>query len=386
MRFALLGADPDSLRLARAALAEGHELAWLGDASPADAAALRPAVALRPAEAWRDLLDDRAADAVILGRGSVGATDRSERLQELVRLQRPVLAVFPLVPDVLAYFVADMTRRERHALLWHFNPLRESAWWQWAQRCVAEGHPRLGPVQQVVAAREATDRGKDDVEQRFAQDVEPLDRVVGGLDRIGAHGADDQGGYAALAVHLVGRSRLPVRWSVGPPIGGPGLEVALVGERGREAARFDPEGRLVARWLETPAGRESWEAQPDEDPAVGAWRNFVAAFHAAPGTTGSRDDDWSSALHAMELTDSIEISLRKSRMIDVHQQQLTEHMAFKGTMAALGCGVLLAAPPLLLLAGWAAGLVGLPIAAYWPHALLALLAMFLAVQVVPKLL
>jgi hypothetical protein len=36
--------------------------------------------------------------------------------------------------------------------------------------------------------------------------------------------------------------------------------------------------------------------------------------------------------------------------------------------------------------GWLAGLVGLPVAQYWPHVLLALLAAFLAVQVLSKLL
>jgi hypothetical protein len=73
-------------------------------------------------------------------------------------------------------------------------------------------------------------------------------------------------------------------------------------------------------------------------------------------------------------------------MIDVHHPQLSEELAFKGTMSAAGCGMLLVLPPLLLVLGWLAGLVGLPVAQYWPHVLLALLAAFLAVQVLSKLL
>ncbi len=88
----------------------------------------------------------------------------------------------------------------------------------------------------------------------------------------------------------------------------------------------------------------------------------------------------------MELADTIEISLRRGRMIDVHHQQLTEELAFKGMMSAAGCGVLLVLPPLLLLVGWLAELIGLPVAHYWPHGLLALLATFLLVQLLPKLL
>jgi hypothetical protein len=60
----------------------------------------------------------------------------------------------------------------------------------------------------------------------------------------------------------------------------------------------------------------------------------------------------------MELTDTIEISLRRGRMIDVHRQQLTEELSFRGTMSAWGCGVLMVLPPLLLLAGWIAELLG----------------------------
>jgi hypothetical protein len=88
----------------------------------------------------------------------------------------------------------------------------------------------------------------------------------------------------------------------------------------------------------------------------------------------------------MELTDTIEISLRRGRMIDVHPQQLTEELAFKGAMSALGCGVLIAVVPLLLFIGWLAEQIGIPVAGYWPHVLFALLALFLVLQLVPKLL
>ena len=54
----------------------------------------------------------------------------------------------------------------------------------------------------------------------------------------------------------------------------------------------------------------------------------------------------------MELTDTIEISLRCGRMIDVHRQQLTEELSFRGTMSAVGCGALLVLPALLIFAGW----------------------------------
>jgi hypothetical protein len=87
----------------------------------------------------------------------------------------------------------------------------------------------------------------------------------------------------------------------------------------------------------------------------------------------------------MELADTIEISLRRGRVIDVHSQQLTEQLSFRGTMSAVGCGLLLAAPPLMILLGWIAGKLGAPVAQYWPHALLSALALFLGFQLLPKL-
>jgi hypothetical protein len=55
-------------------------------------------------------------------------------------------------------------------------------------------------------------------------------------------------------------------------------------------------------------------------------------------------------------------------------------------MSAVGCGVLILLVPLMLIVGWLAGLLGIPLSEYWPHALFALLTVFLGVQLLPKLL
>ena len=128
-------------------------------------------------------------------------------------------------------------------------------------------------------------------------------------------------------------------------------------------------------------GDATVETAEQFDPAPVAVRRFADAISAE----GSSASNWPQALAAMELADSIELSLKRGRMIDVHHQQLTEHLAFKGTMAALGCGVLLVVAPLLLLLSWIAGSFGLPVANYWAYLLLALLAVFLGLQFLPRL-
>ncbi len=370
MKLALLGADVESLRLAEAAVAAGHEIVWQADSGVQEPAApwAGPHAAGGP---WEELLDPQVAEAVIIGHGAGGDELRAHQVQELARLDRPMLVTFPLFSSVLTYFEVDMARTESACLVQHFNPLTESSALEDASDWMAEGHPDLGPVEQVLCTRSLTDRSRELVLWHFARDVEMLGLVAGRLNRIGAHaGAGDEAAYAALSVQLLGTSEVPVRWSVEPPAGGEGLSLTLVCQRGRVTLEFDASGRLV-----NPA--------PDELALEG---DAIDRFVAAVESSDSAASTWLDALHAMELTDSIEISLRRGRMIDVHHQQLTEHLAFKGTMAAAGCALLFFLVPLVLAISWIAGKFGVPIGQFVPHILLALLAIFLGLQFLPKLL
>jgi hypothetical protein len=370
MKLALLGADVESLRLAEAAVAAGHEIVWQADSGVEDPAAswAGPHAAGGP---WEALLDPQTADAVIIGHGPGGDELRAHQVQELARLDRPMLVTFPLFSSVLTYFEVDMARTESGAIVQHFNPLTESPALADAADWVAEGHPDLGPVEQVLCTRTLADRSRELVLWHFARDVEMLGVVAGRLNRIGAHaGAGDEAAYAALSVQLLGTGEVPVRWSVEPPPSGEGLSLTLVCQLGRVTLEFDSTGRLV---------------NPASDELV-MESTAIDRFIAAVETSDSAASTWLDALHAMELTDSIEISLRRGRMIDVHHQQLTEHLAFKGTMAAAGCGLLFFLVPLVLAISWLAGKFGVPIGQFVPHILLGLLAIFLGLQFLPKLL
>jgi hypothetical protein len=370
MRLALLGADVESLQLAEAAAAAGHEIAWQGD--PGDGQPVGPWAGPHSSGGpWEALLDAVSADGIILGHGSGGEELRSHQFQELVRLDRPVLTTFPVFSSVLTYFEIDMARTESGAIVQHFNPLLEPAVLDDAMSWIESGHPELGRIEQVVCTRSLSQRTRERVLWHFARDVELLGLVSGRLDRIGAHaGAEGQeANYAALSVQLLGRSEVPVRWSVEPPSTGEGMSLTLVCQRGRVTFEFDSAGGLR-------------KGSSDDNPAEAA----ITRFAAAVGAGDSAASTWLDALHAMELTDSIEISLRRGRMIDVHQQQLTEHLAFKGTMAAAGCGLLFFLVPLFLAAAWIAGRLGVPVGQFMPHMVLGLLALFLGLQFLPKLL
>jgi hypothetical protein len=382
MKFALLGVDVESLRLAEAAIAAGHEVAATAERTDMPSpAAVWAAAAPADAQAWEALLDSETADAVIIGSGAGNEESRARQVQELARLGRPILLTFPLFSSVLTYFEVDMVRTESEALLEHFNPLVEPAVVEEAAGWVQQGHPELGAVEQINGARRLRDRSRERVLWHFARDVEMLDRIAGRLDRLGAHaGAEGDAAYAALSVQLIGSSQIPLRWAVEPPTHDEGLSVTIVCRRGRVTLQFDDEGRLSEPSSQN--AREKEKGVDEVDPELTAIERFTATVEAGDSAASS----WPNALHAMELADSIEISLRRGRMIDVHHQQLTEHLAFKGTMAAVGCGIILVLAPVMLLAGLIAGQFGVPIARFLPHALLALLVVFLALQFLPKLL
>ena len=370
MNFALLGVDDESLPLAAAAVAAGHALVWQGDLGAAPVTSLGGLSGVEDnAEQWEDLLVADTADAVIIGRGTRSEELRTRQVQELARLGRPMLVTFPLFDSVLTYFEIDMSRTEGKSVLQHYNPLCWAASLRGISTPADGDHPKFGRVEQIAATRWLSDRNRPEVLRHFARDVELLGQVAGKLNRIGAHAAaGSTADYSALSVQLLGSGERPVRWSVEPPESAEGLSLTFICERGRETVAFDAAGRITTESSEEIAAAAIARFVPD-----------VAANDDAAST-------WPEALHAMELADSIEISLRRGRMIDVHDQQLTEQLAFKGTMAAAGCGLLMVLIPATLFVGWVAGLMGVPVAEYWPHVLLLILTLFLGVQFLPKLL
>jgi hypothetical protein len=379
MKFALFGADAESCLLAQAAADLGHEIIWYGDVGNVDTPTHPWLAGVDQGDEWEILCDPKFCDFIIVGRGEAPAALRIEQLIQLLKNDANVLASFPLTDSVLSYYEVDMARSETNAVLYHFNPLvtrthRLDEFASW----IASGHPEIGRIEQLLCERPMADRNRENVVWHFARDVELLDRIAGPLDRLGALGTPNEAAtYSGLSVQLLGKSQVPVRWSVGPVDQSVYPSLTFIGQQGRVRSEFDESS--VFRSLET--------AVPDEMMSATAAMICVKKFfEQLSDGTGPRTT-WPSALRAMELTDTIEISLRRGRMIDVHRQQLTEELSFRGTMSAIGCGVLLVLPPLLIFAGWFAQLVGLQFNKnWWAIGPLALLALFLLLQFAPKLL
>ncbi|MFM8890977.1 MAG: hypothetical protein ACKOTB_04995 [Planctomycetia bacterium] len=101
---------------------------------------------------------------------------------------------------------------------------------------------------------------------------------------------------------------------------------------------------------------------------------------------------WQDAARAVELAETVPRSLAKGRAVDLHQEEFSELGTFRGTMASLGCGLVLAALVVVVLATLVGGIAreagwawGERLAGGWPYLVLSVLGLFLALQFVPLL-
>jgi hypothetical protein len=85
-------------------------------------------------------------------------------------------------------------------------------------------------------------------------------------------------------------------------------------------------------------------------------------------------------------------SLAKGRAIDLHREEFSELGTFRGTMASLGCALVLGGLLVLVAATLVGGIAnefgwefGKRVAGAWPILVLVTLAAFLALQVLPFL-
>ncbi len=396
MKLAILGTDSEILQLAAAARSERHVIVWIGDVRSEDAvpvASFAPGLTDRGGE-WELLLDRAIAEAVLIGCGTASNELQTERVKRLATEGMPLVIVHPAFESVLQYYEVDMIRRETGALIQHYNPLMghpvavEAAVW------VRDGHSAVGPIHQLSCERQVTTATREEVFAHLARDVELLATVAGDIRKVTAIGpAGDGASYASLQIQMIAATAPSLRWSVGYATAGVAqLEMALHGERGIVVVRIlDGTNGVPPLWqMETSEnGDRNNQALETYDPARAAIRRLsdnVADSRSL--VERNLNSTWDAATRAMEVVDAAELSLQKGRTIEVFQQHLTERLAFRGTMAALGCGLMLVAFLVLVGVGILGGVEGIGrphLANSWSLVLLAVLAFFLLLQAVPFL-
>ena len=391
LTLGILGTDPRIAAVASAATARGDRVVLVADA---------PARPFPGAEACSAdaLLDPEGCDAVLVG-GDGWSERRAESVRLLVQAGRPILASQPLDLSMLWAWELDMIRRDAggplvpllparlHPFVARLRGLLESS--------LGGGGP-MGAVESLVLTRQLADRGRDAVLRALACDADLVRVLTGDPSRLSALGADDATGWQSLVVGLSGATSVPVRWQVAAGATA-GLRLALHCAAG-VASLWIPDD-----WSE-PATC-SLPGQPEEHLAVDAAQAMLGLLTAQVAGSRARrpaaaepatDPDavppatWADAARAIELADTVPRSLAKGRAIDLHQEEFSELGTFRGTMASLGCGIIIAALVLVVVAALVGGLAhefgwgfGGWLAGTWPIVALVALGGFLLLQLLP---
>jgi len=383
MKLGLLGIDAQMASVAAAAVARGDEVAVACDVPAGEwSAAVPPSVRVAP---WEVLVDAGACDAVLVG-GEGWHETRAEAVRKLVQAGRTLVLSQPLDLSMLWAYELDMIRKDSGARLIPFLPDRLHPFIARLRRAIEAGlgGGPLGTVETVDMSRRLADRSRDNVLRHLARDADLVRVLVGDPERLstlGGAGADAV--WATLAVGLTGATTVPARWQVtrGEPAG---LTITVIGSTGTCSVAI-PDGSQ-AEWTWTVAnGRETQ--------AFDRGAAMLGVLDAAvTGATGVGPAAWDDAARAIELAESVPRSVAKGRAIDLHQEEFSELGTFKGTMASLGCGLVLAGLFVLLLATLVGGIareagwgLGERIAGVWPIAVLTVLGLFLALQLLPLL-
>jgi hypothetical protein len=121
------------------------------------------------------------------------------------------------------------------------------------------------------------------------------------------------------------------------------------------------------------------ERQLDRDwnPAAAALDGLAEAIRGA-----NIKPDWLDAGRSAELTETIDRSLKRGRTIELHYEEYSEASTFKGTMAAVGCCLLIVGLVLVVVVGVLEDFLRrrVPLIPKWPYVLLGVLGLFLALQ------
>jgi predicted dehydrogenase len=392
LKLGLLGTDAQIAAVVAAARQAGDAIVVGYDLPPPDASAAGLLADITRTDSWQPLLDDRTCDAVLVGADDWSG-ERADAVRGLVQAGRTLLLGQPLALSMLWAYELDMIRGDSRATLIPFLPDRLHPFVarlkEQVELAIAKGHP-LGTIETITLERRMPDRSREAVLRQLARDID-LVRVLGGdPQRLGTLGGTPDTAWPTLAVEFTGSAQPPVRWSVvrGAP---PALLVTLVQERGSTCVTIPSDGSAWG-WDGPAAAAPPIRAPFDRGGVMLERLRTACSRPTEASPTAIAPADWADAARAIELTETVPRSLAKGRAIDLHQEEFSEIGTFKGTMASLGCGIVLAALFVLILAALVGGIAkeagwafGERIAGAWPGFVLAALVLFLVLQVLPLL-
>jgi len=393
MKLGLIGIDEQVAGVLDAARRRGDELVIACDIPDTAPQAWLAGMAAQRNLPWESLMDARACDAVLVGHYGWSEL-RAEAVRKLVQAGRTLVLAQPLELSMLWAYELDMIRKDSGARLIPILPDRLHPFVGRLQReieATLAGAGTLGVIETVELKRRMADRSRDTVLRQLARDTDLVRVLIGEPRRLSTlGGADIETAWSTLAVGFTGATSLPARWQVmrGDPTG---LTISLVGTTGSQTVEI-PEG-ADAEWTWTTSTDGRAPAEHLRFSGGAAILDLLDGKDGSNRATGAVSAaDWDDAARCIELAETVPRSVARGRAIDLHQEEFSELGTFKGTMASLGCAIVLGGLFVLLLATLVGGIAkeagwdfGERIAGVWPIAVLLVLGLFLGLQFLPLL-
>ncbi|RLS34558.1 MAG: hypothetical protein DWH79_04065 [Planctomycetota bacterium] len=395
MNLGLLGFDDSIATIVAAGHRSGDRVVMACDL-PATAPLLTQGGVPPRAVPWESLLDTEGCDAVLVGADGWNET-RAEAVRKLVQAGRTLVLSHPLEMSMLWAYELDMIRRDSGAILIPVLPDRLHPFIH-RLRLWIDSQSVPGGVESIGMERRLRDRSRESVQSHFCRDADLVRELAGAPVRLSTLGAADADqAWSTLAVGLTAPGHPPVRWQV-VRSESPGLTITATAASGSVSIGIpaDPPAGESSLWSWTGPGAPDTQTPFDGGAAILARLRMAVS----PGHQTDVDQSltlplcasWDDAARGIELAETISRSLAKGRGIDLHQEEFTEIGTFKGTMASLGCGIILLALMFVVLATLLGGIArqtrwefGEQLAGLWPGVVLGALSLFLLLQTLPLL-
>ena len=347
MKFAIFGIDELTWKLGRdIAASESHQLVWLGSGTPGPQSRPewigRETVFAEPGD-WFASLVGVEADAVVLAR-EADARGLLDTLRQLAAFPWTIFLSHPINLSVITSFEIERIREDASGRIYPLLPDRWHPAMQYFVQCVGSEDPDvpglLGAVERIEMERRVADPAPESLLAYFARDIDLVGILAGKLREVSGMAAGKN--RLPLNVQLSGNSGVLARWSALPAEGNSppppfDAELKVFGSHGEASLSMSEGG---------PWQVEASQRQRVFEPVslADACLQQSEPCNRSHGVWG----DWLEIIHSLEVTEALEKSLRRGRLVRINLEGRDESTAFKGTMVSLGCALLMGGTFLLV--------------------------------------
>jgi len=338
MKFSILGLTDTSRPLADAIIAHPlHEISCIHSADPKLLQQCYPGIAFDPN--WESVLHNIESDIAIVS-DSVDTGQSEDRLRRLIQAELPVIAVQPYI-NLLTAFEMAMIQTQTGSPLFCYTPAdlhpTASTIRNWINDPVTSP---IGPISQISIQAGSNDLKSATLLRAAAFDISIVRNLVGPVKQVSAmSSAPLQGPFDNLSITLKTASSTLITWSLDRSAAPEHRTLSLVGEN--QTCAFTLSSNH-AKWIPKVDTFPHQELS-SSNPAVTFLETLPERLEQA-----ETDNSWLHWCQDLEIAETVPISLRRRRTIDILDEKRTEEGAFKGIMSMGGCGLLLATLLLLL--------------------------------------